>query len=104
MNGGVRWKVALLAFTVLLLQATGLDVLIAPRPCALTCTSDGPEGDCAPFCADCICCPALRNGIPLEIATPPPAPARLAAGLDGDHRILPALPEEIFHVPRSALL
>jgi len=46
---------------LVMLQATGMDVVIAPQDCERSRATDAPDGMCAPLCSDCYCCPTLRT-------------------------------------------
>ena len=51
-----------MVLAVVLLQAVGFS-LAAPVPCVELCEQcddDGPDGQCAPTCVDCLCCAHTR--------------------------------------------
>jgi hypothetical protein len=63
--------VTALALALFLFQAVG--VSMAPEiPCAGECEDDGPDGQCAPTCQDCLCCAHARAvfSAPAEVMIP----------------------------------
>ncbi|MGH9869521.1 MAG: hypothetical protein ACREAA_15315 [Candidatus Polarisedimenticolia bacterium] len=88
---------------LLLLQATGLDVAVAPIDCQEGCPTDGPDGACAPLCPDCVCCPVLRSCIQPESPKVPCATTQAPRAAEECNFPADAEPAEIFHVPRSPL-
>ena len=87
----------------LFLQATGLDVVVAPQACASACPGDEPDGNCAPFCEDCYCCPTLRSCVQPDSAFVSPLVPKMA--LEPEMEPLPPrpAPADIFHIPKTAL-
>lgn len=88
---------------LLLLQATGLNAFLAPLPCADGCPEDGPDGNCAPMCDECVCCPALRSCAQPEVVVLLPAASCMTT--TAESRVMPAhaAPADIFHVPKHTL-
>jgi hypothetical protein len=48
----------------------------APEPCAQSCEDDGPDGQCAPDCEDCVCCVHARVAVAGRPVASPPVEAR----------------------------
>jgi hypothetical protein len=99
--------VALLRFAstfvlaVCLLQAVSGRVVMQ-IPCAEQCEDDGPDGQCAPTCEDCLCCAHSRAAF--SAAPPDVVPLQLRAGLDQGTEGGPPEAEiqEILRVPKRA--
>ena len=88
---------------LLLLQATGLDVVVASQTCSTTCPTDEADGACGPLCSDCFCCPTLRSCVQPDSGLSLPLVSTLAP--EAERTPLPpkADPADIFHVPKTAL-
>ena len=72
--------------------------------CSVVCADDGPDGRCAPDCADCLCC---ANGVPSPLAmhTVSVDLARTCERVRiGEHSRVPSRsPADVFHVPKLVL-
>ena len=88
---------------LLFLQATGLDLAVAPEACTTTCPTDGPDGSCAPLCADCFCCPILRSCIQPDNGFSSPLACARAPEPEREPLPLTADPADIFHIPKTQL-
>jgi hypothetical protein len=86
-------------------QASTAAVAAAAAVCAETCADDGPDGRCAPTCADCVCCDHGTRPL-AAVAAPADALAPSLRTLAAGPRLAaPARdPREIFHVPRRDLV
>jgi hypothetical protein len=86
---------------ICLLQAVGSSVVMQ-IPCVEQCEDDGPDGQCAPTCQDCLCCAHSRAAS----SSPPPevVPLELRAGLAPAADVSPPETEiqEILRVPKRA--
>ena len=72
--------------------------------CSETCSDDGPDGTCAPTCADCGCCShASRSVIAPQRMSKPVAHAAPCTPASADLRAPAAFPQDVFHVPRLHL-
>jgi hypothetical protein len=99
------WLVRALAIVFLALfaaQAGGL-ALGVETTCYERCADDGPDGECAPTCADCLCCaqPRAPAAAPrIAGLVPPPAVTRPSFAVQAE----PAAPDpaEILRVPKPA--
>ncbi len=99
----MKMLVAVGIASLLTLQATGLELAVAPLNCAQTCPTDGQDGACAPLCTDCFCCPTLRSCVQVEGQLPSPLISMPAGEPEQTPAPLRANPSEIFHIPRIAL-
>jgi hypothetical protein len=54
--------VVALVLALFMVQALGT-ASAAPEPCAQQCQDDGPDGQCAPDCEDCVCCVHARVAV-----------------------------------------
>ena len=94
----VRFALSL-GFAVYVALAAGAAPSLKGRACSQRCPDDDSDGNCAPDCADCACCPHLRLMVvssEAKLAVPPGSskvPERTVA--------IPLSPEpaEILHVP-----
>jgi hypothetical protein len=77
---------------------------LAVEVCSATCPDDGPDGTCAPTCADCGCCGhAGRSLFAPQATSKPVAHAARSALAGADLRPPAALPQDVFHVPKPPL-
>ena len=88
---------------LLLLQATGLDVFIAPQDCERSCATDGQDGVCAPMCSDCYCCPTLRTCLQPEGTLLLAFDGVIASLAETERAPQKATASDIFHVPKTLL-
>ena len=73
-----------------------------PDPCAQQCEDDGPDGQCAPNCEDCVCCAHTRVAVTGRATDPLPIAVRIATGWRGSRPARPeAEAEDILRVPKS---
>ena len=76
--------------------------MVAAVPCVEECQDDGPDGECAPTCEDCVCCAHPRAGIGAPMASV------LIESARGSHLVAPEQSppegelEEILRVPKRA--
>jgi hypothetical protein len=84
-----------------ILQSAGV-LTYATVQCVETCPDDGPDGQCAPTCADCSCCVRPPGDVPalLVAAARPGSPSRPGYFVSVTH-LASADPHEILHVPRT---
>ena len=61
-SGGLARVVVALVLALFMVQALGT-ASAAPEPCAQQCEDDGPDGQCAPDCEDCVCCVHARVAV-----------------------------------------
>lgn len=84
-------------------QASGASAFLGGQECAESCPDDDAEGNCAPFCDDCVCCPHPRSVAPpgaVQIAAASTSVLqffRVAVSLGDPH------PRGIEHIPKSFL-
>lgn len=82
----------------------GVSSIAVGMPCVETCEDDGPDGQCAPGCEDCVCCAQPR------VTLVPPTTAEQPVGTSRDQawpeQATPPVPEphEILRVPKPASL
>jgi len=88
---------------LLFLQATGLDVVVAPQACTRACPTEEPDGTCAPLCSDCFCCPSMRSCIQPGYVFSAPFGSTSAPHTDRAPLPLQTAPVDIFHIPKAAL-
>jgi hypothetical protein len=69
--GGLARVVVALVLALFMVQALGT-ASAAPEPCAQQCEDDGPDGQCAPDCEDCVCCVHARVAVTGRALTPLP--------------------------------
>ena len=67
--------VVALVLALFMVQALGT-ASAAPEPCAQQCQDDGPDGQCAPDCADCVCCVHARVAVTGPVLTALPIEVR----------------------------
>lgn len=85
-----------------LVLAFGAVPFIEALPCERDCADDAGEGDCAPGCDDCGCCPLVRLLLPGAGQVAPVD--RVTRLLDEPLRVPPSPSlAEILHVPKHAL-
>ncbi|MEK6606119.1 MAG: hypothetical protein AABZ30_00490 [Myxococcota bacterium] len=93
---------AVLAFSVFIVQATGPANLFLPTVCQESCPDDDARGNCAPNCSDCACCGhLLAAALPAQPRVLASAPS--VARVWRTERVLPIaeLPA-IEHVPKPS--
>jgi hypothetical protein len=98
-----RLTVAILV-ALLLGQALASPTLALVEVCTATCPDDGPDGTCAPTCADCGCCGHASRNLIADRGTSKPVPDAARCTLSGaDLHPRAAFPQDVFHVPRLHL-
>ena len=97
-------RLLLILVIALVAGQVALATTASREPCSVACADDGPDGRCAPDCADCLCC---VNGVPSPLAVQVVAidllytcePVRM-----GEHSRMPfRAPADVFHVPKLVL-
>jgi hypothetical protein len=68
---GLARVIVALVLALFMVQALGT-ASAAPEPCAQQCQDDGPDGQCAPDCEDCVCCVHARVAVTGPALTPLP--------------------------------
>jgi hypothetical protein len=90
---------AIVAFVLFAVQAGGL-ALAVETACFERCEDDGPDGNCAPTCADCRCCAQPRvPPTPTSDDLIPPAPVARRSWSPQAAPVSPD-PSEILRVPK----
>jgi hypothetical protein len=95
----VRRLLFVLLLGFLVLDATGLEALVRPEPCA-SLLDDQPDGTCPPTCAQCAC--GVQVVVPALAVTIMSAAVKQTFVDLYSRRVPPTLPAEIFHVPKVA--
>jgi len=99
----VRRVFVIIGFALLLTQVGGAYSFLLAAECRAGCADDRPDGRCAPLCTDCSCCFHAQPVTRAATATLT-APARGWAPLREFCGALPSPePNDILHVPISAL-
>ncbi|MFZ5471432.1 MAG: hypothetical protein ACOZIN_18570 [Myxococcota bacterium] len=92
---------------LLVAQANGVGSSLAAskEPCegCCPCPGDDEQGQCAPLCQDCVCCPHARPVVlaPMESRTPEGEPSSLKTEAPVAYLPSPFV-EEISHVPKRS--
>ena len=72
---GLARVVVALVLALFMVQARGT-ASAAAESCAQQCEDDGPDGQCAPDCEDCVCCVHARVAVAGRPVAAPPVQAR----------------------------
>jgi hypothetical protein len=92
---------AAVVLAAMVMNAVGI-ALAADLPCAQRCDDDGPDGQCAPTCQDCLCCAHARVAFVAPTAVFTPGEARAIRSLAPDGQPPEAATQDIFRVPKAA--
>lgn len=98
-RGLARVVVALL-LAVFMVQAVGGSTASA-GPCAQQCEDDGPDGQCAPNCEDCVCCVHARVAVTGLASALLPIAVRTYRVARAETSPPQAEAEDILRVPKS---
>lgn len=80
----------------------GLSSTVLGTPCVETCEDDGPDGQCAPGCEDCLCCAHSRVTVAPPAGSAAPIATSVALVWREDARPPTPEPHEILRVPKLA--
>jgi hypothetical protein len=93
----VRRLFLLIVLGILAMDATGLEALVFPEPCA-SAQDTQPDGTCPPLCARCAC--GVQVIVP-DLAASVTSPLVRQTFIDLYSRGIPrTVPAKIFHVPK----
>jgi hypothetical protein len=96
---GVRRLLLLLAFGILVMDATGLEAFVFAEPCT-SAQADRPDQSCPALCVRCACC--AQPIVPETAVSAGSTPVRHTFIDLYSRGIPPAVPAKIFHVPKLA--
>jgi hypothetical protein len=91
---------AALVLGLFVLQAAGVSAAGA-RICVEQCQDDGPDGQCAPDCEDCVCCAHTRGTVTALAAVLLPAEGRTRRILRAEASPPESEAKDILHIPKS---
>ena len=86
-----------------LAQSAGLADALAPEPCQQACPNDDTDGQCAPMCTDCVCCPHQQPVLLACRIVPAPSPPIELAEIRAAIGSPSARSNEILHIPEALL-
>jgi len=101
-SGTLRRILAAVILALFVAQTAGLS-LAASVTCVQTCEDDGPDGQCAPSCADCVCCAHSRYTAALPASAPILANVNASRSWPSDTPPADSDPQDIMHVPKRSL-